>query len=230
MKFFSTLFTLVFVVLSACSQQKQIQKPIDYTANQFSQNGYTLHFESNDPNFSMLTKQRLIETFFKVYPQLAAEYNSSTSKTVYFVIDTAYKGVAATGHSRTVFNPVWFVKNPEDIDVVTHEVMHIVQSYKSYRPAWLVEGIADYARYKFGVNNEKAGWSMPMVNDQQSYTNSYRITARFLAWIENKVKKGTVQKLDDALRDDNYTSVLWKDITGKTLDELWDAYRISPML
>jgi hypothetical protein len=32
--------------------------------------------------------------------------------------------------------------------VLTHEMMHIVQSYPDGQPGWLVEGIADYVRWK----------------------------------------------------------------------------------
>lgn len=98
-------------------------------------NGYTLTFESNYAELNPALKQRLIETFFKVYPKLAIEYNPKASKEVKFLVDTAYKGVAATGAGRVVFSSLWMQKHPEDIDVVTHEVMHIVQDYgRSTRP------------------------------------------------------------------------------------------------
>jgi hypothetical protein len=58
---------------------------------------YTLTFESNYADFDPSLKKKLIETFFKVYPKLAKEYNKNTNREVKFMIDTAYKGVAATG-------------------------------------------------------------------------------------------------------------------------------------
>ncbi|MDT3402544.1 basic secretory protein-like protein [Mucilaginibacter terrae] len=199
--------------------------------NKYERKGYTLTYTSNDPTLDPGIERRLVETFFNVYPKLAKEYNKAASKTVAFVVDTAYKGVAATGDGRIVYNPDWFKKHPEDIDVVTHEGMHVVQDYKhSVGPGWLTEGIADYARNQFGVNNAAAKWALPDFKPTQNYTNSYRVTARFLVWLEKKQKKGIVKELDKQLRDHTYTADTWKKQTGKTLDELWKLYSESPAI
>lgn len=191
----------------------------------FKEKGYTLNFNSNDSTFDPALKKRMVETFFKVYPVLAKTYNQNTAKEVNFSIDTAYKGVAATGGGKIVYNPEWFKKHPGDIDVVTHEVMHIVQNYgNGGGPGWLTEGIADYVRYKYGVDNPGAKWSLTAFKPEQSYKNAYRITARFLNWLEVNGNSGIVLKLDGAMRSHTYKDSLWKDITGKTVDELWAAY------
>jgi len=147
--------------------------------------GYTLIFESNHATLDPALKQRMIKTFFTVYPELAKEYNPKTLKEVKFLVDTAYKGVAAASDGRIIYSSNWMDKHPEDIDVVTHEVMHIVQNYgNSVGPGWLTEGIADYARYKFGVDNASAKWALPALKPEHHYKNSYRITAGFFNWIE----------------------------------------------
>ncbi|RYG28596.1 MAG: secretory protein, partial [Chitinophagaceae bacterium] len=109
-----------------------------------------------------------------------------------------------------------------------HEVMHIVQSYNDGGEGWLTEGIADYVRFKFGVNNEKGNWSLPAFKQTQSYTNSYRVTARFLVWLEKHVRKSIVNEMDAASREGKYTPGLWKQLTGKTVDELWSDYAANP--
>jgi hypothetical protein len=186
--------------------------------------GYTLNFESNYPALDPQLKKRLINTFFEVYPKLAKEYNPKTLKDVKFFVDTAYKGVAATSNGVVTFSSSWLTKRPEDIDVVTHEVMHIVQDYgSSVGPGWLTEGIADYVRYRFGIDNAGAKWTLPELKPEHSYKNSYRITARFFAWMEAKVKPGVIKKVD-ASRDHSYTNDIWKAQTGKNLDELWAEY------
>jgi hypothetical protein len=202
-----------------------------------TKDGLTLNFSSNDVSFDPVLKKRMIETFFKVYPLLKKEYNDTAATTVNFEIDTAYKGVAAAGGGRIVYNPAYFRKKPGDIDVVTHEVMHVVQNYGGRRrsggargPGWLTEGIADFVRYKFGVDNPGAGWTLPEFKPDQSYTNSYRITARFLVWLENRGNKDLVKKLDASLRARTYTDDIWKKETGKTLDEQWKAYAENPVL
>lgn len=188
---------------------------------------YTLIFESKDPSFSKELSQILIDTHFKVYPTLVKTYNKNSPDTVRFVIDPTYNGVAATSNGRVVFSSKYMTNKPGDIDVVTHEVMHIVQGYggRSGMPGWLTEGIADYVRYEYGVANPAGGWSLPKFSESHSYTNSYRISARFLVWLENSGHKGLVKKLDQAGRDRTYQQgALWKTLTGKTVDELWADY------
>src|SRR3569833_2313106 len=85
------------------------------TVDSVKKNGLTLIFKNNEPSFSMETKQRLIDAFFEVYPIEMAEYNPKSLTRVVFFVDTAYKGVAATGGGVVRYNPTWFVKHPEDI-------------------------------------------------------------------------------------------------------------------
>lgn len=192
---------------------------------------YKLKFINQDATLDSTVQTRLIHTFFKVYPELAAEYNPGTLKIVTMVIDTAYKGVAETDNGKVTIASSWLHKRPEDIDVVTHEVMHIVQDYgESTGPGWLTEGIADYARNKFGVNNEAAKWSLPAYKAGQNYDNAYRITARFLLWIEVKVKPGIVKDFNTQLRLHKFTDNSWKVATGKTVDELWAQYIANPAI
>ena len=193
--------------------------------------GYTLTFESNFKELDPKLRKRLIETFFVVYPKLEKEYNPKTLKSVKFFVDTAYKGVAATSNGVVTYSSIWMIKHPEDIDVVTHEVMHIVQDYgRSVGPGWLTEGIADYARYKFGVDNVGAKWALPDLKPEHTYKNSYRITARFFAWIEKNVKAGTIKAVDASLRDHSYKPEIWVTLTGKDLDGLWADYVKNPQL
>lgn len=191
---------------------------------------YTLVFLNQDSALDPVVKQRLIETFFTVYPKEAQTYNPGTSTHVIFFIDPGYKGVAATAGDIVRFNPTWFHRNPEDIDVVTHEVMHIVQAYRRGGPGWLTEGIADYVRYKFGVNNGPANWTLPAYNPKQSYRNAYRVTARFLAWLDEKKKQDIVVQLNAAMRQGTYTPDIWVQLTGKSLDDLWSEYSQDPTI
>jgi ribosomal protein L23 len=196
-----------------------------------SKQGYTLLFINKDSALDPQVKKRLIETFFTVYPKEVSTYNTGAARKVVFVIDPAYKGVAATSGAIVRFSPLWFHQHPEDIDVVTHEAMHIVQAYPGGSgPGWITEGIADYVRYRLGVNNEAAKWKLPDYAAKQKYDNSYRITARFFVWIENKYNKKLVQELDAAMRNKKYTEDIWKQLTGKTVDELWAEYGANPVV
>lgn len=146
-----------------------------------SKDGLTLYFIDKEKSFSESYKQRFIDMYFLQYPKLLKKYNAQASKKVMFIIDTAYTGVAAASNNRIRYNPAWFVKHPEDVDVVTHELMHIIQHYRDGKiPSWVTEGIADYVRAMEGVNNHNSQWALPDLKPEHHYTSSYRITARFL--------------------------------------------------
>lgn len=222
----SALYTLLLLLACTAAGAQSANQP-DSTV--IRQGKYTLTFINHDPAFSPALKQRMVTTFFTVYPELAKAYNKKTAREVKMVIDTAYKGVAETDNGRVTISSQWMHKHPEDIDVITHEVMHIVQDYgNSTGPGWLTEGIADYARYKFGVNNAAAKWALSAYKSTQNYDNAYRVTARFLLWMEEKVKPGIVKTLDKQLREHTFTDDTWKQLTGKTVDELWKDYAANP--
>ena len=190
--------------------------------NVISKKGYTLTVINKDPEFDQSIVKELEETFFKVYLKLVKQFNKNSAKNITFIIDPDYDGVAATSNGKVVYSTQWFRKNPKDIDVVTHEVMHIVQNYGNTKgPLWVTEGIADYARYKFGVANEEANWTLPDVKPEHNYKNAYRITARFFVWLEKRKDKKIIHKLDKVMRDNTYTDNIWLELTGQTVDELW---------
>ncbi len=208
-----------------------VDEPGILSRDSIKRQGYELVFINKDPALNSALRTRLIETFFAVYPRMVAEYNPASLTTVTFVVDPAYQGVATTDAGIVRFNPDWFHKHPKDIDVVTREVMHIVQAYPADAgPDWITEGIADYVRYQLGVDNAGAGWSLPALTSQHRYTDSDRVSARFLVWIEAKVASGWVKALDAAMRNGTYSSDLWAQKTGKSLDELWAAYVADPAL
>lgn len=201
------------------------------SADTLKKNGYQLVFISKDPKLDPVLKQNLIDTYFKIYPTLVKTFNKKSTKEVLFVVDTAYKGVAEASGNRILFSSAYMSTHPTDIDVVTHETMHIVQGYGyGSGPVWLTEGIADYVRYKYGVDNIGSKWALPEFDDKQSYKNSYRITARFFEWLEQNVKPGLIATLDDQLRKHTYTEQSWAALTGKNIDELWADYAKSPAL
>ena len=225
-KLFSTGFILSFSLQGLA----QGQAAHFSTRDSVTRGKYTLVFVNDQRDFDPATRQRMIDAFFTVYPQESQRFNTHTLKRVEFFIDPTYRGVAETGGGIARYNPAWLKKNPEDIDVVTHEVMHIVQDYRGDNPGWLTEGIADYVRYVYGVNNVKSHWTLPDFRPTQSYTNAYRVTARFLLWVEQHKNNQLVDKLDYALRAETYSPDLWVKLTGKTVDELWNEYAKNPEL
>jgi len=221
-----TLFVLLWT--AAAAQTSVTETKASYVSrDSITRGDYTLIVINKHKDFDTALMRRMVETHFTVYPKLVKTFNKEAARKITFLIDPDYKGVAATSGTFIYYNPEWFFQHPGDIDVVTHEVMHVVQAYKRSGPGWVTEGIADYVRFKFGVDNEGAGWSLTPFSPKHSYRDSYRITARFFNWIEEHVKKGFVVELDSHVRAGQYSEGLWQAITGKTLDELWQQYAAS---
>jgi len=196
------------------------------------QGGVTLHYQDASDAVPAAVRNRIIETFFKAYLPERRDFHPAAPARVNIVIDPAYDGIAYVGEkakaATITINPAWLAKHPGDTDLVTHEAMHIVQGYPEYAnarvPGWLVEGIADYARDRYGVANAAAGWALPtVIKEGQSFDTGYRVTGAFLKWSE-AAHPGLVTTLDTALRSGRYTPQLWQQHTGHALPALWDAY------
>lgn len=234
----SLLYLSVILTIAAISCKKGSSNdtsnpvpPVTQSTEVTTKNGYQLTVITKDLTFSKTIKESLVKTFFTVYPEIALAYNPGITNKVTFIIDPTYDGVAATTNAVVTFSSKYMTQNPNDIDVVTHEVTHIVQDYgNSTYPGWLTEGIADFSRNKFGVNNAAVNWSLTTYQSGKNYDTGYQVTARFLLWIENKVKTDFVKLADQQLRLHTFTDDSWKQLTGKTLAELWTAYTSNPAL
>jgi hypothetical protein len=193
--------------------------------------GYILRLVDKDKRLDEEVLNNLIDTYFTVYPVLVRNFNENTPKEVEYFIDPDYDGVAEAGGGRVRISAKWLKAHPDDFDLVTHEVMHLVQAYPhDAGPWWITEGIADYVRYVYGVDNARGGWYLPEYSDKQNYDNGYRVTARFFLWIENKIKPGFIKQLDYTMRSDRYSLDFWEDQTGMTLDDLWKLYGKNPVI
>lgn len=193
-----------------------------------TRDGLTLFFVNKANGFSETVKQEMTEVFFTNYPRLLSDFNPDAQKEVAFRIEPSYQGVAYVFSGFATFGATYMSNNPNDLDVVTHEVMHLIQSYAPGAPGWLIEGIADYVRYKYGLHNDRANWQLPAYQSGQHYTDAYRVTARFLVWIEQRYADDLVKSLDNLLRQGQYEETIWQQQTGQTLDGLWALYGTDP--
>jgi hypothetical protein len=166
------------------------------------------------------------------YPKLAALLHSDGFQPPYRVrlrFSKDMRGVAATGGSDITVAANYVRKATNDFGMVIHELVHVVQSYPSARagcvkPGWLVEGIADYIRlFHFEPEARR-----PRINpDKASYRDSYKTTAIFLDWVERTHHRGLVNKLNAPLRARAFKLELFQELTGKTVDELWQEFAES---
>ena len=138
-------------------------------------------------------------------------------------LKSSYKGVAEAGGGRIVGSVAFFKAHPDDFGAMIHETCHIVQRYQGRgNPGWLVEGVADYVRF-FVFEPGKIG----RINADPHYNDSYRTTAAFLAFVTDKYDKQLVLKLNTLMREGKYKHETFKELTGKTLEQLDGEWRAS---
>ncbi len=83
---------------------------------------------------------------------------------------------------------------------------------------WLTEGIADYIRWWYYEPNGPRRY--PALTPTVNYDGAYTITANFLHFVAEKYDKDLVKKMNAALREHRYSPDLWKQYTGKDVEEL----------
>ncbi len=202
---------------------------------------YTFRIDTSAaPDLTEWADQELAPVVRAWYPKIvamlpSAGYEAPGQVTIRFREDMGGTP-AATGGSRISCNAPWFRRSlqGEARGAVVHELVHVVQNYGRARrrnpqatraPGWLVEGIPDYIRW-FLYEPETKGAEITRRNLARArYDASYRVTGNFLDWVTRKYDADLVKKLNGAARDGEYRPELWKDYTGKTLEELGADWR-----
>lgn len=83
------------------------------------------------------------------------------------------------------------------------------------------EGLADYARHFYGPK-EQPGWALlAHLSMKQSYKDSYRVTGRFLLWLDTR-HPGVVDKVHRRMQDREFAVDDFRTFTGTALDALWE--------
>jgi len=189
---------------------------------------------SQAPELKDWVENTLKPTCVKWYPIIVGMLPSDgyqAPKKFSVVFRNDYRGVAATGGTRVVCAIDWFSRNlkGEAAGAVVHELVHVVQQYRGARggnrnPGWLVEGLADWIRW---FNYEPESARPHPRPDRANYNDSYRTTGHFLDYVVKKYDKDLIRKLNSAMREGKYTDQIWKDATGKTLEELGQEWKQS---
>lgn len=163
----------------------------------------------------------------RAYPMICEELKSegdSPARQITMTLKSTYKGVAMAGGTRITGSVDYFKGHKDDVGAMVHETTHVVQRYRGRgNPSWLVEGVADYIRF-FKYEPGKIGKIDPR---RARYDASYRTTAAFLAYASERYDKDLVRKLNAAMRAGTYKEELFKEYTGKTVQELGEEWKRS---
>jgi hypothetical protein len=164
----------------------------------------------------------IITQWYPIYNNMLATKGFTPTDTVRFALRKSDRGIAGTSNGRITVSSGWIEKHPEDIGLVAHELVHIIQAYPSPNPIWVTEGVADYLRWAI-FEGKPLDW-FPMVKRDRGYEASYQVTAGFFFWLEIDQAPGIVRRLNKAMRQGEYSDEIFKTATGKTVDELWKEY------
>jgi hypothetical protein len=167
---------------------------------------------------------KAVERWYPTFCDYLATDGFTPSKVITITFKNDDKGIAATGGNNITCHMGWFKAHPDDLGAVVHESIHVIQAYRSRsNPGWLVEGIDDYLRWWIYESPPKRRLNP----DRIKYTDSYQVTGAFLAWAVKAYDKDLVKKLNAACRKGEYKDELFKTLTGKDLDALFEEFKKS---
>ncbi|KAB5540416.1 peptidase of plants and bacteria-domain-containing protein [Coniochaeta sp. 2T2.1] len=106
--------------------------------------------------------------------------------------------------------------------VLTHELVHCYQhNAQGSCPGGLIEGIADWVRLCCRL--EPPHWKRETKGGK--WDGGYQRTAYFLEYLERRFGRGTVRRVNEALRRGRYgEKEFWTGLLGRPVEQLWGDY------
>ena len=166
--------------------------------------------------------QKLIQDWYPRIRNLMASPGFEEPKTINLVFKESDEGIAFTAGNMIEVHSGWVRQHPEDIGLVFHEMIHVLQQYGRTRYWWITEGTADY--YRWAIYEGKPLKWFPVTEKSDGYSSGYQVTAGFLLWLDSEKSSGIVSKINAAMRNKEFSPELFKEQTGSTVEELWQEY------
>lgn len=182
------------------------------------------HEVADNPQLVAWGKQakELIEQWYPRTVNLIPTKDFTPPTEIRLTMRKSDKGIAWTSSDQITVASGWVLQHPEDIGLVYHEMVHVIQHYNGANPSWVMEGIADYLRWAI-YEGKKPDW-FPYNDKSRGFEDSYQVTAGFFLWLETEHCPGIVNKLNTAMRKNTYKEAFFKEQTGQSLESLWADY------
>jgi len=218
------------------SDRALTQKTVRGTAK-FGSKTYSLSVTTDLDGFPGADDPELAKSFaamaklyFESWPKIVKWLGADPDKThrdiIISFVSTLTHPAHAGGRTMTM-NTKHLLGQPHDIQgVFIHELSHIIQAYKGNSPSWFTEGSADYIRYRYYPDRRWANSARARMNNEQPL-GLYWNSACFLLWMEDTYQKPITATISKAIVERKYNNALYKEMTGKTLDELVIEYKKS---
>ena len=132
------------------------------------------------------------------------------------------EGIAHADSNAITVSSHWIEKYPEDIGLIVHEAVHVVQLYPEFEPGWVTEGIADYIRWHLYEKKPLEWFSVG--EDEKGYEAAYRISGGFFLWITKFKNSEFIKILNTAMKNGEYDETVFFNSTGVELAGLWQEY------
>lgn len=174
-------------------------------------------------NWAAEAKSRCEKSYALMLETLGAEGYAPPKRIEIIFHNEKGRPLAGTAGNRIFCTAQWFIDHPDDYGAVVHEMCHVIQAYGGNHdaPGWVVEGVADYARW---FQYEPAD-RRPRVDPQRAkYTDGYQTTAAFFDWIVRAKDRTFVKRLNEACRQGKYKEELFEQYAGRPLAQLWKEF------
>jgi hypothetical protein len=105
--------------------------------------------------------------------------------------------------------------------VIVHELAHVWQHMWGGPPGWVIEGEADFVRFRAGYipesNRHKGG----------NYDDAYQTTAFFFDYVDKQVPdfEWNLNRVRSPELQQPWDDGIFDELTGKNVQQLWDEYQ-----
>ena len=168
----------------------------------------------------------MINIFNRIYPSIYYKYGNYNYDPYRITLnfDAAYlRNEPANVVGNTInINTNWFNKYPERVSVIVYYIARTILDYNASAPEWIIDSVNYYMAAEFAVY----GYTFTNGYKGGSYEDSGKVGADFLRWIGQQYDVDIVYRINKTLNSETwFDNDFWTKETGKTLEQLWSAYK-----